>query len=479
MIRIQSASGITLYLLCTVLFIVLALSCLGIAVTPYESLRALFDAISPDGDASGYSRAFHNQISTRLFGSGTVLGIIGALFLIYIKITHRFFGELIGDFQVFITHFSRSFRRYFLAPPLIYPMAILGITVFGFVLRFHFIDGPLFHDESADFQSMWILPLHKGLTYGPAAWQHPITILLGHISYVLFGDFNWAIHLPHFILGFLTIPLTYWFGCVLGSRLAGLVGAGYSAVAWPLVAYSVNGRGYAAGTLAFVAMLGLVLYIVKYNNRFAWVMLCFCAVVALFSVQSMIFAYGSTIVWLSGLVCFSKGRRFDRNFWNNFILFCLASFFMTLLAYSPFWIMNGFEMLIGGKKVLEGASSLSIGNLSGYIIAAIYQLWSRDTLLILQIVTALGFIAALIGSWQARIFVIAAIAGTLPLFILIGEFRPPARLWNYLIPGMGVVVGLGLEYSTSFLRKKNKGLTSCLVVCPDFIGDNWIPYSDN
>ena len=476
---LQSAFGTTLYTICTALLIILAIICLGFGAVPFGSLRVLFDAMAPDGNAAGYSQAFHNQISSRLFSSGIVLSLIGLLFLVFRKIFCHFFIELIYDAKNFTNDFNRSFRRYFLAPPLIYPVAILGITVFGFVLRFHFLDGSLNHDESADCQSMWILPLHKGLTYGPAAWQHPITILLGHISYVLFGDFNWAIHLPHFILGFLTIPLTYWFGCVLGSRLAGLVGAGYSAVAWPLVAYSVNGRGYAAGTLAFVAMLGLVLYIVKYNNRFAWVMLCFCAVVALFSVQSMIFAYGSTIVWLSGLACFSKGRRFDRNFWNNFILFCLASFFMTLLAYSPFWIMNGFEMLIGGKKVLEGASSLSIGNLSGYIIAAIYQLWSRDTLLILQIVTALGFIAALIGSWQARIFVIAAIAGTLPLFILIGEFRPPARLWNYLIPGMGVVVGLGLEYSTSFLRKKNKGLTSCLVVCPDFIGDNWIPYSDN
>ena len=461
----QSVFGTTLHTLFTAILIVLAIVCLGFGAMPFENLKALFDVIASDGDVAGFSQALHEQISPRLFGSGTVLSIIGALLLIYRKITRLFFIELVNDIKDFSNHFNQSFRRYFLASPLVYPLAILGITVFGFVLRFHFIDGPLGHDESADFQSMWILPLHKGLTYGPAAWQHPITILLGHISYVLFGDINWAIRLPHFILGVLTIPLTYWFGCVLGSRLAGLIGSGFSSVAWPLVAYSVNGRGYAAGTLAFVVMLGLVPYIVRYNNRFAWVILCCSAVVALFSVQSMIFAYGSAIVWLAGLAWFGNTRKFDQKFWNNFVLFCLASFFMTLFVYSPFWIMNGFEILIGGKKVLEGTSNLSFGVLGGYIITAIYQLWSRDILLILQVISAVGLVAALAGNWQGRIFVIAAVTGTLPLFILVGEFRPPARLWNYLIPGMGVVVGLGLEYSTNFLRKEARVLLlGCLFI---------------
>jgi hypothetical protein len=450
---LQSAFGTTLYTICTALLIILAIICLGFGAVPFGSLRVLFDAMAPDGNAAGYSQAFHNQISSRLFSSGIVLSLIGLLFLVFRKIFCHFFIELIYDAKNFTNDFNRSFRRYFLAPPLIYPVAILGITVFGFVLRFHFLDGSLNHDESADFQSMWILPLHKGLTYGPAAWVHPITILLGHISYVLFGDINWAIRLPHFILGVLTIPLTYWFGCVLGSRLAGLIGAGFAAVAWPLVAYSVNARGYAAGTLAFVAMLGLVLYIIKSNNRFAWVILCFCAVVALFSVQSMVFAYGSAVVWLAGLAWFDKARKFDRKFWVNFVLFCLASFLLTLLVYSPFWLMNGFDVLIGGKKILEGTSNLSFGDLSSHIIMAIYQLWSRDILLILQLVTAVGLVAALVGSWQARILFIAAIAGTLPLFILVGEFSPPARLWNYLIPVMGVFVGLGLEYSIKILGK--------------------------
>ena len=462
----QSVYGIILYILITTTIIVLAIICLVFGVAPFENMRALFDAIAPDGKAAGYSLEFHERITRRIFGSGAVLSIIGTLFLKYRITTRHFFVELVNDTKEFSRLFSHSFRRYFLISPLVYPMAIIGITVFGFVLRFHFIDGPLGHDEAADFQSMWILPLHKGLTYGPAAWQHPITILLGHISYVLFGDTNWAIHLPHFILGVLTIPLTYWFGCVLGSRIAGLIGAGFVSVSWPLVAHSVNGRGYSAGTLAFVVMLGLGPYVIRYNNRFAWVILCCCAVVSLFSVQSMIFAYGSIIIWLVGLAWLNENRRNDRKLWVNFFLFCLASFLLTLFVYSPFWLMNGFEKLMGGKKVLEGTSTLSIGDLSSYVITAIYRLWSRDILLILQLATAVGFFAALFSSWQARILIIAAIAGTLPLFILIGEFRPPARLWNYLVPVVGVVVGLGLENLTNLLQKKVRVLILGWVFIP-------------
>jgi hypothetical protein len=128
--------------------------------------------------------------------------------------------------------------------------------------------------------------------------------------------------------------------------------------------------------------------------------------------------------------------------------------------------MNGFEKLMGGKKVLEGTSTLSIGDLSSYVITAIYRLWSRDILLILQLATAVGFFAALFSSWQARILIIAAIAGTLPLFILIGEFRPPARLWNYLVPVVGVVVGLGLENLTNLLQKKVRVLILGWVFIP-------------
>ncbi len=466
MSRSQSVYGITLYILFTATIIIFAIICLVFSVAPFENVKVLFDAIAPDGKAAGYSQEFHERITRRIFGSGAVFSVIGTLLLKYRIITRPFFVELVDDTKKFGKHFSHSFRRYFLTSPLVYPMAIFGITVFGFVLRFHFIDGPLGHDESADFQSMWILPLYKGLTYGPAAWQHPITILLGHMSYVLFGDINWAIRLPHFILGVLTIPLTYWFGCVLGSRLAGLISAGFVSVAWPLVAYSVNGRGYSAGTLAFVVMLGLVPYVIRYNNRFAWVILCCSAVVALFSVQSMIFAYGTVIIWLVGLAWFNENRRIDRKFWVNFILFCLASFLLTLFVYSPYWLMNGFEILMGGKKVLEGTSNLSIGELSSYVITVIYRLWSRDILQILQFATAVGFFAALVGSWQSRILIVAAIGGTLPLFILIGEFRPPARLWNYLIPVVGVVVGLGLEYSTNFLRKKVRVLILGWVFIP-------------
>ena len=67
------------------------------------------------------------------------------------------------------------------------------------------------------------------------------------------------------------------------------------------------------------------------------------------------------------------------------------------------------------------------------------------------------------------IFTAAAIVGSLPLFILIGAFLPPGRLWNFLIPGFGVATGLGLFYIAQLFDKRQKAIIAVWLFIPVII----------
>ena len=155
------------------------------------------------------------------------------------------------------------------------------------------MDAPIIFDE-AEWVRLAQEPLIISLTNQRIA-LHNLSVSAIALSTGLFGYGEWVIRLPTFIAGTALIPFVFWVSHALFDRWTAVVAMAIVSVAWPLVAYSVVGRGYAFGNLFFIAMLALVPFVIDNNNRVGILLLGFLFAIAFYSVQSMVFAYFITI----------------------------------------------------------------------------------------------------------------------------------------------------------------------------------------
>ncbi len=426
---------------------------LVLGLAPFDAARGVFDAVAPDGRAAGYTEEFHRALAGRLVAVGGVLAAVLVLTGLCRRQAVEYVAALPKDASQSIVRTGRSAASVFGAGPWFYPLGIALVVGIGVYLRLHYLNGPLGHDEAGLYLTLASKPLYQGLAYG-AQQLHPLVTVLVHLSTRIFGEAPWAIRLPVFVAGVLTVPLTYWFGSVVFGRAAGLLGAALTAVAWPMVAYSVNGRGYALGGLAFIAMLGLVGELTTRNGRVAWLVFTGLAVVALYSVQSMVFAYASAIVWIVLFAVSERGLQALPAVTKRAASYTAAATLLTLAAYAPYWLVHGVERLVSSDGVLAGTLRMSVFEMLSQLLGQIRHYWTLDIPTAVVAVWAVAAVVAIALDNRARALAGAAIVGSLPLFALVGELTPPARLWHFLFPVFAVIGAAGLSDAARRLAPK-------------------------
>lgn len=128
----------------------------------------------------------------------------------------------------------------------------LAIFVAGVLFRaWHLQDG-MAYDEAYTFLNFARRPWYEAIGDYNSTNNHLLNTLLMHVSYRLWGDSEWALRLPVFVLGCL-VPYAVWrWARAWGGRETGLWTAALVAIAPALIAYSTDARGYMFVTLAAV-----------------------------------------------------------------------------------------------------------------------------------------------------------------------------------------------------------------------------------
>ncbi len=328
-------------------WIAAAIAVLTLGVLPYDAVRPLADALASDGRADDFTPALHAAVSGRLVLLGLLLLAVGATGGIVSRNRTRMRKEV----SEFAEAVARHARWAFIDAGPAIQLSLALTLIAGVVLRLWFLDAPLWNDEASEIVDRASLPLLKGLST-PASRYHSMAILTMHVSTGLFGLAEWAIRLPMLIAGIAVIPLSYWAGSALFDRRAACIGTALAAVAHPLVAYSINGRGYAFGNICLLVMIALVPWLAKTRNLAAAALFAVAAAVANFSVQSMVYAYVVAICFLGLTMLQRDGARAIGGIVLHCTLISGAAVVATLLLYSPFWLRLGLAELTFSGIVL-------------------------------------------------------------------------------------------------------------------------------
>ncbi len=435
------------------------------AIAPFDLCRAFWDFLAPDGSADGYGLQTHEMIARHLLAAAVLL----SAGLIWAVLSRRHLALAIANLPDDLSRFGAmvgiSFKRTFLDLPRADLAAFALVVLVGLGLRLLLIDAPLDHDEAGSYVNHASKPIAQTLSNAAASWHMFLSVVV-KASVAVFGNTNWSIRLPVFVFGMATLFLTYWMGAQLFSRPAALIGTAFAAIAFPLVEYSVNARGYALGNAFFLLAVGLAAIAVKKNNMAAWLLLVPASALSLYSVKSMVMGFFGLAIWMVLLSLSENGRRETLRLSTRFVCFGLLSAALTLFLYSPFWLMNGLDRLMFNNIVFEGPAPYPPVELATRILSAAYDDWFTFVPLPVQAAIVAGFLFGVFRNRRAAILVVAFLIGSAPIIVLIGGVRSPPRIWQFLLPLAAVISGLGMANAARLLISERRVRVMINIVAP-------------
>ncbi len=407
-----------------------------------DSVRMLAVFFTIEEFHFSYSEARHISMAGRAWNVGAGFGLIAVLILLFRRRMDIVFIQFAADGRDFIGSCRESLRATFLRISKLEAILLLSCIAVGAGLRFHFLGAPLAYDEGNAFQ-MSQQPFYLMLTNQSAAY-HSLAVVSAGIFTRIFGTAEWVIRAPMLIAGLALLPVVYWVSRILFSRAVGIVATAIVAVAWPLVAYSVNARGYAFGNLAFVIMLGMVPYLVRTRNWAAIVAFASLSAIAGYSVQSMAFGYTVAFTFLAFSMLDRDGYRIVPRMIEMGVATSILTIGILILLFSPFLLAHGFSLLTVESEPLSGAPAMSM---AGIIVDQLEKLYAQSMIDIpggIQAILSAGLVTGMLFDRRGAILVAAALVGVAPMLFLVGVQLPPARIWQFLIPPLAMVTGRGL-----------------------------------
>jgi len=428
----------------------------GYGLIPYQWLKTFFDMLAGDGDAAGFTADFHAAIAKRLLWTSAALAVMEFAILMARDCVQGFLTRLPGDARAFIQAVQQSARFTFYQAPRPYLIALLAVMLAGIWLRLWFIGSPLAHDEGSTFLDLASMSLVDGLSYGPSGRYHPIATIAINISTRMFGSEEWAIRLPMFIAGILLVPLSFWGGRILLGRGAGIISAAFVAIGWPLVAYSVNGRGYVFGNFPFLIMLSLIPFLVRTGNGFAWFVFILTAAISNFSVQSMLIGFFAAMFFFILRSITDNGPHAVGQTLVSAVVASFGAGAATLFLYSPYWVANGFAKLTTDTFALAGDTAESSYSLLSTIANTVWRQAIIDIPLPFLFILVVGFVFAVVFNRQSRLLIGSVVLGLSPFLFLVGGMSPPARIFQFILPLAAMVSGAGISDISHRLKGGNK-----------------------
>lgn len=341
--------------------------------------------------------------------------------------------------------------------------ALAVIVGAGIAVRIPYLRWPMRYDEAFTFWWYARYPLKLALSTYDAPNNHLFNTFLIHVAYRLFGDAPWALRLPGFVVGSLTLPVTYLVGRSFVGGAAALLAAAALATSMVMIEASTNGRGYSILALVFLLLLGLGQYLRARDNAAAWAAFAALGAIGVYTVPSGIYAFGTVVLWLllSGLTGEAPGGV--RRFVVRLAIATVVAGFTTLMLYAPILLRDDLSAILSHRVIATKVESVTWPVFfEGNRVKAIdtWRRWTLDWPMALRVILGAGILTFL--ARHARISTervpvwIAFLGATVPI-LLVQRVVPFSRIWIFLFPwvcfmGMGGVVyllrrlaGLGRE----------------------------------
>lgn len=413
----------------------------GLLFLPYETVKALGDSLHHAGNMKGLTPELFAHARANLAAISALVALASLAARIFVQDVARFFSQLGADRVKLRNDLAISLRLRFGQREI--ALWLGAIMLAGLALRLNALFLPLKNDEAVSYASIAGRSLRLVL-FNDWSMYHAFNNLMIWFATRLGGDAEWVIRFPVFAAGMAVIALTYWFGAGRFSPLAGLAGAATMAVAWPMVEYSTDARGYMLGTLFLLISAHLFDYARLRDNRAAWLGGSLAAAMSAYCVSTMVIALFAMILWLLGTTIVER-RMGWAVLLSRGALAAVVSILATLCLYITFWIGSSplaltrppaYAMPQPGASFLPAWTDVahSALDLAGVLLP-------QPLALALPALAILGACRNVSGGCLALSMPVAIAS----FLLATGYATPPARTLVPLLPFLAVLAGHGLD----------------------------------
>jgi hypothetical protein len=357
--------------------------------------------------------------------------------------SRRIDPKAVGAFGVEgIVHHYRNIPRLFLNPFL--PGALFAV---GVVFRLLHLADPIRYDEAFTFLNYAGGPLWEALTDYRAANNHFLNTLLVRLAAHVLGEQAALWRLPNLLAGLGTliwagVIAKKWFG-----RGAGVVALAVTCVSPVMAHFSVLARGY--GLSLFFGLTALYFVDVRHERKAGGLPL----IGAWLSCALACYAVPTALLFVAAVFAYDAYRTYRRRARAATLLPLWApAALLTALPYLPALIGTGpraFFASAGGAF----EAPLSLAGLRPYGAALLdAKTWGPGGGWFWLPLAAVGLV---VGAVKRPAYgVLAAVAVGAAVVLLGAGYRPPARVFLYLLPVVSFGIGAAAEALWERLRSR-------------------------
>lgn len=317
----------------------------------------------------------------------------------------------------------------------------LGLTVLAIALMLPTLGSPLIEDEAISFNRYIDVPWKSLILSYQDTNQHTLFLLLSKFFIRIFGESETVFRLPSFIVGVLSVPLTYQLGLAIKMPWpSALTSALLMGLSWPHLKYSLEGRGY--GLTIFLVLLATYAAL-RFLNSSRWIwgsVLTGTGFIMTMALPSNLFF----LVGLAVFTVFARGLAWKENRFLIKKIFQVSIPFLVMFTLIGIYFLVIYEGLKHGRELhplsLDGAR---IGKVLEFIVAP-WGLWL--------------YLFLALGAWQLkrtreRILFMSVIL--VPIILTLGTGVVGfARNYVYWLPFVLFLSTLGMAEIFLWLKKQ-------------------------
>jgi hypothetical protein len=437
------------YLFTHIFLLICLCSVLFLCLSSYEILISYINTLRPSKPYTFFTPNYHFHLKTY----SILIGFFFLGLIIFLKNRKYQYLDYIHNLKIeFYTLFNKTRTKiniFFTSERKSHLYIIFSIFFIGIGVRLFYLNRPMFHDESKTFYSFISRSWIETITNYYVPNNHVFHSVLSRFSFLIFGNEEWAIRLPVFFIGCITILFCYLSTRSLFNKNIAILLTAITTNAIPLVNYSVNARGFIINTFFFLLLLLITKELNKTHNLILFFLSIIISALGLWAVPSMIMPLLFIFYWY---LLSSNLENLLGRFLKSLKAISLIGF-LSVFFYSPIILRaNTIKILVPNH--LPAAKSMTIELMFYYL----FDFWnfltsgySQNFKYIIIILLFIGVIYHL-SNKKSRKLLYTLILTSLS-FIFIFKIIPTDRslLWFYPIFWTYVVTGL---YSVLILISK-------------------------
>ncbi|NDY83459.1 hypothetical protein G3I67_09470 [Orrella sp. NBD-18] len=337
---------------------------------------------------------------------------------------------------------------------------LIAIVLVGAFIRLYFMDQPMRVDESWTFMASVKDGWKSVLTYATPN-NHVLHSIFVKLSTSIFGADPWAIRVPAFMFGVVSIVLVFCVTRHFGGR--GLFAAAVVATNPYMILFSTNARGYSLLVCVFLALVILGSLYSRSPSKGAGTAVAILSALGIFAIPTMVFPLFGLLLWIAYVGFRSADvRRIDLIQSN--LLCGLKIAFLTTLIYAPVVYLSGLKAIIANDWVIPQVYGVFLKGIRWHFEDTLFH-FIRDVplffLLICIVAVLRGFYASKKekGNWLISLLCALVLGGGIVFFAQ--HSIPFERTWIYFIPIFAVLTDKGV---TDILESYSKQVANVIAV---------------